>query len=130
MRKRSALSTAGVGLALSVSVLSLGCSNETKITELEPPQGTYSGGEEIIIKGRNLPAGKSGATIMFGRKAATNIVMESPNAIRVTSPAGDRNTEVDVSVTFDDGRAYLLKSGFRYLDAADNAKVLRSFGKK
>ena len=56
--------------------------------------------------------------------------MENANGIRVTSPAGDRNTEADVTVIFDDGRNYLLKSAFRYLDASDNAKVMKSFGNK
>ncbi len=31
---------------------------------------------------------------------------------------------------FDDGRAYLLKNGFRYLDGADNSKVMKNLFKK
>lgn len=118
------------GAALALSLTTLQCSTETKITELEPPQGTFAGGEEILIKGKNLPVGRGGASVYFGKRAATNIVMENANGIRVTSPAGDRNTEVDVTITFDDGRNYLLKSAFRYLDASDNAKVMKSFGNK
>lgn len=106
------------------------CSKETRITELEPPQGTYMGGEEIAIKGRNLPVGRGGASVIFGRKPATNVVMGSDGEIKVTSPAGERNTEVDVTVTFDDGRAYQLQKGFRYLDATDNSKVMKHFGTK
>lgn len=116
------------GAALACGLTTLQCSNETKITELEPPQGTFAGGEEILIKGKNLPIGRGGATVLFGRRQATNVVMENSNGIRVTSPAGDRNTEADVTVMFDDGRSYLLKNAFRYLDASDNAKVLKSFG--
>ena len=119
-----------VGVAVSMSLATVHCSNETRISELEPPQGTYMGGEEILIKGRNLPAGKGGASVMFGRRPATNVVMESNSAIKVTSPAGDRNTEVDVVVVFDDGRTYQMKNGFRYLDAADNTKVMKHFGNK
>jgi hypothetical protein len=106
------------------------CSNETGVRELEPPQGTYLGGEEILIHGRNFPVGRGGVSVSFGRRNATNVVLESPNGIKVTSPAGDKNTEVDIVVMFDDGRAYLLKNGFRYLDAADNQKVMKNFKMK
>ena len=118
------------GAALAMSLSTLQCSTETKILELEPPQGTFAGGEEILIKGRNLPVGRGGATVTFGRRQATNIVMENANGIRVTSPAGDRNTEADVTVMFDDGRSYQLKGAFRYLDASDNQKVMKNFGNK
>ncbi len=118
------------GAALALGLTTLQCSTETKIVELEPPQGTFAGGEEITIRGKNLPVGRGGATVLFGRRAATNIVMENSNSIRVTSPAGDRNTEADVTVIFDDGRNYLLKNAFRYLDGSDNSKVMNTFGNK
>lgn len=116
-----------IGLVLCVAAG--GCSDETRISELEPPQGTFAGGEEIIIHGRNIPTGK-GVSVTFGRRVATNVVIENDRTIKVTSPAGDRNTEADIQITFDDGRTYLLKSGFRYIDGSDNAKVMKSFGNK
>jgi major membrane immunogen (membrane-anchored lipoprotein) len=51
-------------------------------------------------------------------------------AIRVTSPAGDRNTKSDVTIMFDDGRAYQLQAAFQYLDGTDNSKVMKHFGNK
>ncbi|HND08912.1 MAG TPA: IPT/TIG domain-containing protein, partial [Pseudomonadota bacterium] len=89
-----------------------------------------SGGEEIVIKGRNFPTGRGGVSVLFGRHAATNVILESASAIRVTSPAGDRNTKADIVVMFDDGRAYQLKDAFQYLDATDNSKVMKHFGNK
>jgi hypothetical protein len=123
---RKLFGSAGLALLLAAGQ----CSDETKISELEPPHGTFAGGEEIMIHGRNIPVGKGGVSVIFGRRAATNVVIENNRTIKVTSPAGDKNTEVDIQVTFDDGRAYLLKNGFRYLDASDNAKVMKSFGTK
>lgn len=121
---------AGLAFCLGAGLASVQCSNETGIRELEPPHGTFAGGEEIIIHGRNFPVGRGGASVTFGRRAATNVVLENANTIKVTSPAGERNTDVDIVVMFDDGRAYLLKNGFRYLDASDNAKVMKNFFKK
>ena len=48
----------------------------------------------------------------------------------VTAPANNEwmNTEVDITVLFDDGRAYQMKNAFRYLDATDNTKVMKNFG--
>ena len=116
--------------ALSLAVASSACSNETAVLSLDPPQGTYSGGEEIVIKGRNFPTGRGGVSVLFGRHAATNVILESASAIRVTSPAGDRNTKADIVVMFDDGRAYQLKDAFQYLDTTDNSKVMKHFGNK
>lgn len=111
-------------------LLSLGCSNETRVAELEPPNGTFSGGEEILVKGNGFNPGHGGVTVKFGKKDATNIVVESDKTIRVTSPSGDRNTQVDITVIFDDGRAYLLRNGFRYVDATDTSKVMKNFYEK
>ncbi len=116
--------------ALCLAVAAPACSNETAVLALDPPQGTYSGGEEIVIKGRNFPVGRGGVSVLFGRHAATNVIIENPGAIRVTSPAGDRNTKADIVVMFDDGRAYQLKDAFQYLDATDNSKVMKHFGNK
>ncbi len=122
----------GVGLisCLAAGLTMAQCSNDTGVRELEPPNGTYLGGEEIVIHGRNFPLGRGGVSVTFGRRAATNVVLENGERIKVTSPAGDRNTEVDIVVMFDDGRAYLLKNGFRYLDGSDNSKVMKNFFKK
>lgn len=127
---RTLLKRAGLTFSLLGALSLAQCSNETGVRELEPPHGTYLGGEEIVIHGRNFPVGRGGVSVSFGRRNATNVVLESPSGIKVTSPAGDRNTEVDIVVMFDDGRAYLLKNGFRYLDAADNQKVMKNFKMK
>lgn len=126
---RNLLTSAALFTGLSLFTLGA-CSNETKLSEAEPPQGTFLGGEEILIKGKNFPVGRGGVTVSFGRRLATNVVMENDGAIKVTSPAGDKNTEVDIDVMFDDGRAFRLQKGFRYLDGGDNAKVMKSFGNK
>lgn len=115
----------GLGIGLFVGI---GCSNETRVNELEPANGTYVGGEEIQIKGNGFNAGHGGGVaVKFGKRDATNIVVESDHTIKVTSPPGDKNAKADITVVFDDGRAYLLKNGFTYLDATDQSKVMKNF---
>lgn len=127
---RTLIKSAGLTFSLVTTLSLTQCSNETGVRELEPPHGTFLGGEEIMIHGRNFPVGRGGVSVTFGRRPATNVVLEGPSNIKVTSPAGDKNTEVDIVVMFDDGRAYLLPKGFRYLDAADNQKVMKNFKMK
>jgi hypothetical protein len=111
-----------------------GCSNELKVSEIEPPNGAFTGGEEVVIKGNGFQPGRSGVTIKFGRREATAVAVESGDKIKVTTPAGDKSTTVDVSVVFDDGKAFLLKNGFHYVDTtqqrANMDNAFNALGKK
>jgi hypothetical protein len=100
------------------------CSNDLKVSEVEPPNGTFSGGEEVVIKGNGFQPGRGGVSVRFGRREAQNVVVESTGAIKVTTPAGDKNTAVDVSVTFDDGKSFVLKSGFQYIDTTQQRQTM------
>jgi hypothetical protein len=104
--------------------LGLGCSNELKVGELDPPEGAFSGGEEVVIKGNGFQPGRSGVTVKFGRREATSVVVESADKIKVMTPAGDKSSTVDVSVVFDDGKAFLLKNGFRYVDTTQQRATM------
>ena len=67
--------------ALVMCVATQACSNETAVLSVDPPQGTYSGGEDVVIKGRNFPAGRGGVSVMFGRRAATNVIIRGYSSI-------------------------------------------------
>ncbi len=108
--------TSGLFVSVVCAALFAGCSGELKVSELEPQQGTYMGGEEVTIRGGNFPLGR-GVQVRFGKHDASNVVVESASKMRVTTPAGDKNASVDVSVVFDDGRAFLLRNSFKYIDA-------------
>jgi hypothetical protein len=117
------------------TLLGLGaCSNELKVSEIEPPNGTFGGGEEVVIKGNGFQPGRGGVTVQFGRREATGVVVESSDKIKVMTPTGDKNTTVDVKVVFDDGKAFMLKNGFHYIDTTQQRatmdKAFGEFGKK
>mgnify|MGYP000852623156 CR=1 FL=1 len=118
-----ALSAILLSLPLFVGVT--GCSTETKFTHIEPNTGTFGGGEEVVLEGQNFPRG--GMTVHFGTKEAQPVVMESTSKIRVTTPAGDKNTNADVSIIFDDGRAFVLRKGFRYVDSTQQRQTMDKF---
>ena len=85
--------------ALVMCVATQACSNETAVLSVDPPQGTCSGGEDVVIKGRNFPAGRGGVSVMFGRRPATNVIIDSQSAIRVTTPAGSCRSRPSTSST-------------------------------
>ncbi len=122
MRTRFSGSLSGV--ILSAALLQMACSNELKVSEVDPPAGTSNGGEEVVIKGNGFQPGRAGAIVRFGKRDAAAIVVESSDKIKVTTPAGDKNTVVDVSIIFDDGKTFLLKNGFRYLDSTQQKATM------
>jgi hypothetical protein len=113
-------------LALCAVLGLAGCSNELKVSEVDPPNGTFSGGEEVVIKGNAFQPGRGGVTVQFGRKEASAVVVESGDKIKVTTPAGDKNTTVDVKVVFDDGKAFMLKNGFHYVDTTQQRSTMNN----
>jgi hypothetical protein len=112
-------------LGVAIGLLALGaCSNDLKVSEVDPPNGTYSGGEEVVIKGNGFQPGRGGVTVKFGKREAGAVVVESASKIKVTTPAGDKNTTIDISVVFDDGKAFLLKNGFHYIDTTQQKATM------
>jgi hypothetical protein len=97
-----------------------------KVDKLEPAQGTIGGGEEITILGDGFQPGKTQAEIRFGRKKAEHVMIAATNKIKVVTPAGDKGP-VDVTVAFDDGRAFKIANGFRYLEPSDNDSARKAF---
>jgi hypothetical protein len=123
IRPRSIASlTVAAALSVGLALVGGGCSTETRVSEIEPNFGTFSGGEEVVIKGNAFP--RSGAVVRFGTKEAQPVMIESDNAIKVYTPAGDKGTQADVSVVFNDGRAFVLKSAFRYVDSTGQRQAM------
>ena len=61
------------------------------------------------------------------------MVVASADKIKVMTPGGDANTTVDVTVVFDDGKAFMLSNGFHYMAPANQRgtldKAFNSLGK-
>jgi hypothetical protein len=112
-------------LLASAALLGLSaCSNELKVTGVEPNSGTYGGGEEVVIQGNGFQPGRGGVVVKFGTRPATAVVVAAGDKINVTTPAGDKNTSVDVVVIFDDGKAFKLANGFHFLEGGQGRQTL------
>jgi IPT/TIG domain-containing protein len=101
-----------------------GCSNDLKVSSVEPAQGTFGGGEDVVIHGNGFQPGRGGVTVTFGKRPATSVVVSAADKINVMTPGGDPNTTVDVTVVFDDGKAFKLANGFHYMAQVDQRGTL------
>jgi hypothetical protein len=97
-------------------------SNELKVTEVEPPNGTIAGGETVSIRGNGFQPGRMSCQVKFGKADATNVVIQSENTIQVSTPSGDRGP-TDVLLTFDDGRTFRIPKAFTYIEPKSGAQA-------
>ena len=96
------------------------------VKAVEPGSGTTMGGDQVVIKGTGFEPGAMQAEVRFGRKRAEAVVMASPRQISLTTPPGDR-VPVDVTVIFNDGRAFTLPAGFSYVSPQVSSKVREAY---
>lgn len=99
-----------------------------KVDKVEPPQGTTAGGEEITISGDGFLPGKTQAEVRFGHKKSEVVTIASTSKIKAVTPAGEKGP-VDVSVSFDDGKAFKIANGFRYVEPAESGNARDAFFK-
>ena len=97
-----------------------------KVENVEPPQGTTAGGEEITINGAGFQPGKTQAEVRFGRKKAESVIIASASKIRVVTPSNEKGP-VDVQVMFDDGAAFKIPNAFHYVEPAEGANARNAF---
>ena len=116
--------------AFAVSVLAASACEKkggpVSVSRLEPESGTTSGGDHITIVGTGFEPGVTTAEVRFGRKRAEGVVIASSTQINVTSPPSERGP-VDVTVILNDGRAFTIPEGFRYVAPQDGSKVREAY---
>ncbi len=78
-----------------------------------PSVGSVKGGLSVVVSGEDLHAQ---ATLTFGGKAGTNVVVFSPQLMTATLPATATAGPVDVTVTNPGPLAGTLAGGFTYTD--------------
>jgi IPT/TIG domain len=123
--KRALALAVSVGLCAVVSACQQS-GGPLKVDSVEPPQGTTAGGEEITIVGSGFQPGKTQAEVRFGRKKAENVIIASTTKIKAVSPASEKGP-VDIGVTFDEGSAFKVPNGFRYVEPAEGDNARRAF---
>ncbi|MCG5054313.1 MAG: IPT/TIG domain-containing protein [Myxococcales bacterium] len=127
MRAPRRLSLAVLSLAMALGGAS--CAKKggpVSVTRVDPETGTTGGGDQVTIKGAGFEPGTTTADVRFGRKRAEGVVIASTTDINVTTPSSERGP-VDVTVILNDGTAFTIPNGFRYVEPQDSAKVREAY---
>jgi hypothetical protein len=101
-----------IGLVFCVCV---GCKEEFAIRDISPATGVLGGGEPVEILGSGFSP-NLGLSVYFGNEKAPNVVVSSENKMIVHTPSSREPTTVDVRIATDDGKEYLLRRAFRYIE--------------
>lgn len=96
------------------------------VSRVDPESGTTAGNDHVTIIGTGFEPGQTTAEVRFGRKRAEGVVIASSTQINVTSPPSDRGP-VDVTVILNDGKAFTIPNGFRYVAPQDPGKVREAY---
>ena len=83
------------------------------VTNITPACGTAAGGTAVTITGSNF---LSGATVLIGGAAASNVVFVSSNTVTAFTPANTVGAKT-VMVTNTNGKVGALTNGFTYVTA-------------
>jgi hypothetical protein len=94
------------------------------VTSVSPSTGPTAGGTAVTITGTNFA---SGATVMFGGTAATNVAVTNSTTITATTPAHAVGA-VTVTVTNSNGLSGSLATGFAYVAPPTVTSVSPSSG--
>ena len=84
-----------------------------ELTSVFPPKGSALGGTPLIVRGKNL---LPGAKVSLGGKAASKVVVVSPEVLTAFAPAGTADQTVDVLIDNPDGVSALGKGLYTYVD--------------
>ena len=74
--------------------------------------------QKTVIRGEGF---KAGVQVKFCRAEAKNVVLLGDTQIKAQSPANEKGM-CDITLTFDDGRAYKVDKAFRYSEPGDLMK--------
>lgn len=99
-------------------ILNYSCGkDEVKLNgEIIPGSGLLSGGEPVKIKGSGFRS-DMGIEVYFGTQKAPEVIVEGEDTLIATTPPAKKEGLVDIRVRTDDGREFLLRKAFRYVES-------------
>lgn len=110
IRRRMAL------VAVVAASLLSGCGDkEMKVHRLDPAFGGTKGDDDVRIVGQGFRT-DIGYSVYFGPRKASSVIVEGDDTLVATTPSFDDPLTVDVRIVADDGKVFLMKNAFRFVD--------------
>ena len=98
-----------------VGLFIFGCNEEFSIRTISPATGVLGGGEPIEILGSGFNPNQ-GVAVYFGNAKANNVVVNTTKKMTVSTPSVGEPQVVDIRIATDDGKEFLLRRAFRYVE--------------
>lgn len=106
----------GVLAGLLASMTAAACSDEApSVKRVYPDFSSLRGDEDVRIEGSGF-RNDIGYTVYFGTQRASSVMVEDEHVLVATTPGVDAPRQVDVRIVADNGKTFLLKKAFRYVD--------------
>ncbi len=118
---------AAIILVVLAGCIAAGCEEKFGIKDVSPAVGVLGGGEPVDIRGSGFDQ-NMGIAVYFGNTKADNVVVKSTNTLTVNTPSSGEPKVVDVRIATDDGKEFLIKRAFRYVEKS--AMDIRDLGKR
>lgn len=103
------------------------CEQQFGIKDVSPAVGVLGGGEKVEIRGSGFDP-HLGISVYFGNARAGNVVVSNKNTLIVSTPSAAKPQVVDVRISTDNGKEYLIKEAFRYIEKSN--MDIRDLGKR
>ena len=114
-------------LGLLVGFFALACNQDFQIKKISPSVGLLGGGEQVEVLGNGFDP-NMGVTVYFGNRQADNVVVSSTDKLIVMTPGNLKAEMVDMRIAMDNGKEYIVRDGFRYVEKA--SMDIRDLGKR
>lgn len=105
------------GLLASLSLPACGGDEAPSVRRVYPNFSSLRGDEDVRIEGAGF-RNDIGYTVYFGTQRASSVMVEDEHVLVATTPGVDSAREVDVRIVADNGKTFLLKKAFHYVDGA------------
>lgn len=92
---------------------------EMVFSEVDPDFGGLQGGKTVRVVGDNLRL-DIGYAVYFGDQRSPQVSIGSNKALLAVTPRRFEPGEVDVTIRADNGKVFVVKGGFEYIDQAGN----------
>ena len=112
--------------ALGLMLVLGACSKEEglKITRIEPKEGSVNGGDLVTIYGSGFAeGGTKSVDVYFGKKKAKVRSIDGNDKLKVETPGGVKDQQVDIMLIFGDARKAKFPGGFKYIESREGYGV-------
>lgn len=118
MKRRGAITGVIIGAVLVLGACEK-ARGEMVFSDVEPDFGGLQGGKTVRVVGDHIRL-DIGYAVYFGEARSPQVSIANDKALLAVTPRRFEPAEVDVTIRADNGKVFVVKNGFEYIDQAGN----------